>query len=411
MGRNLSGNLRRSASRIAIVAATATLLTACGGTSIFARNDTDGAITAMTRSAPEADDYVGGAAYWGAKFEANRGDVSAAINFARNLRLMGGARQAVAVMKEQVMKSPDNAKVLAEYGKALTAAGRFKDAIPFLARSAQMDDDDWTTFSTYGVALDQSGNHIAAQENYQVALKLAPGNPTIESNMAMSYVLTGRIDDAEITLRRLVARPDATPQMRQNLAMIETMRGNTAEAEQLALEDLPADQASSNLALFKQLDAQKAPAPVVPATTPVPTETPAPAETAAPAAAPAPAAIAAPEKPVSDAAPASLPAPAEVSLVEPAPTLTMDQSAAAPGLTVTETQTQVSAPAASRYTMSPIADDAEKPAASPKPLTAPAVKPAAPTQATAKDKVAATAKPTAMLRPSVDNAIAVAASN
>jgi hypothetical protein len=51
-------------------------------------------------------------------------------------------------------------------------------------------------------------------------------------------------------------------------------------------------------------------------------------------------------------------------------------------------------------------DEAEKAAvAPPKPVTPPAVKPAAP----AKDKVATASKPTAMLRPSMDRPISVAA--
>src|SRR6185312_2800204 len=114
------------------------------------------------------------------------------------------------VLKNLVMKSPDDPQVLSEYGKALTAAGRAQDAIPFLSRATQMNGDDWTTLSAYGVAQDQAGNHTAARASYEAALKLSPANPTIESNMAMSYTLDGNIDKAEIILRRLVSRPDAT---------------------------------------------------------------------------------------------------------------------------------------------------------------------------------------------------------
>jgi len=249
--------LLHSASRIAIAAA-ASILAGCSGTSTIADTNTDRALAALEAAEPDAQDYIGGAAYWGARLEANRDDIDAGLNFARNLRLMGGARQAVAVLKDVVMKAPDNARVLSEYGKALTAAGRAKDAVPFLARAVQIKGDDWTTLSAHGVALDQTGNHKAARDNYEAALALSPNNAVVESNMAMSDVLQGKIDHAEITLRRLVARPDATPQMRQNLAMVETLKGNVAEAERLAREDLPPSEAENNIALLRNLDARNA---------------------------------------------------------------------------------------------------------------------------------------------------------
>jgi len=75
-------------------AATATLLTGCGR--IFLTVSEDASPIPQMASSPREltqpadDDYVAGAAYWGARYQANKGDTSAAIAFARNLRLMGG---------------------------------------------------------------------------------------------------------------------------------------------------------------------------------------------------------------------------------------------------------------------------------------------------------------------------------
>jgi tetratricopeptide (TPR) repeat protein len=130
--------------------------------------------------------------------------------------------------------------------------------------------------SAYGVALDQTGSHATAREMYQAALTISPNNAVVESNLAMSMMLDGRLDQAEVTFRRLVARPDATAQMRQNLAMVETLRGNVVEAEQLAREDLAPSEATNNITVMRQFDARNAkinvqelppPAPVAPAKT------------------------------------------------------------------------------------------------------------------------------------------------
>lgn len=336
MGLRLSSDLLRTASRIAIAAGAAALLTGCSNAAFFGSSEQPAAaamIATFEKGDPENQDYAAAAAYWGAKYEANRGDIRAATNFARNLRLMGGARQAVAVLKEIVMKAPDDANVSSEYGKALTGVGRSQDAIPFLARATQMDGTDWTTFSAYGVALDQNGNHEIARKNYEIALKLSPANASVESNLAMSYILTGRIDQAETILRRLVSGPEATPQMRQNLAMIATLKGNSTEAEQLAREDLPAEQAANNLTVLRQLDADnmKAPMAVAPEAVIVPEAAPTPV-----AEAPAPIE----EETKQEVGETAIIETTPVAIAEPAP---------AP------------APAAAIYQMAPIADDAETP--------------------------------------------------
>ena len=391
MGPILRHKLVLSASRIAIIAATVAL-SGCSGANFFSGSDSPGTRNLIV---PDKQDVVGGAAYWGARYEANRSDIPAALSFARNLRQMGGAQQAVTLLMEVVMTAPDNPSVLSEYGKALTAVGRSQDAIPFFARSVQMDSRDWTTFSAYGVALDQTGAHKQAQDNYFVALDLSPNNPTIQGNLAMSYVLSGQIAQGEAILRKLVARPDATAQMRQNLAMVASLKGNKAEAEQLARQDLAAPDVFNNMAVMRQLsatnakpaDAPKAPAPA-PASV-IPSETkavPAAALTTKPASYPpngAPPLVrpkdtsvlpvpTRPMAPIPDADDSETPAPAKaadagapVSIVAPA------VAATAPAAT---------APAKKKppVTMAPIADDEEAPAktAAPAPASAPAAKPA-----------------------------------
>ena len=280
MGLLSSRGLLRSASRIAIIAATGAL-SACSGASIFSSSN-----AAATRNLiqPDNQDIVGGAAYWGAKYDANRADTAAAVSFAKSLRMMGGAKQAVTLLKDVVMKAPDDPKVLSEYGKALTAVGRSKDALPFLSRAVQLSGSDWTAYSAYGVALDQTGDHTAARDLYQTALTISPNNPAIESNIAMSYVLDGQIAQGEAIMRKLVARTDATAQMRQNLAMVAALKGNKSEAEILTREDLTPADANNNLAVLRQFSAGNAKPPASTPTSVAPL-TPA---LSAPSSAPAP---------------------------------------------------------------------------------------------------------------------------
>jgi len=337
--------LRRTASRLVIIALAA-LLPGCSGAGMFSGGS---ASAAQGLTLPDSRDVVGGAAYWGARYDSDRGDIGAAVSFAKNLRSMGGAKQAVTLLKDVVMKAPDNPDVLAEYGKALTAADRAADGLPFLARAAQMSSRDWTILSAYGVALDQTGDHATARNMYQAALDISPANPTIESNLAMSYVLAGSINQGETIMRRLVASPGATPQMRQNLAMISIIKGNRKEAENLAREDLSSAEVTNNMAVLQQFSTGN-------------TQTPAAAAPAKPA---APALMPAPVSAAPLAAPTSQPA-------VPA-TPAAEKKTGAPISIIAPISTKTTRPAA---TMAPIADDEDMKVAPASPKNAPAPTPA-----------------------------------
>lgn len=257
MGTNIRRRLTLTASRIAIVAA-AMALSGCSGLGFLAGSDETEAPQLVM---PNPQDAAGSAAYWGALYDADRNNIDAAVQFARHLRQVGGAAQAVTLLKEVVMRAPDNASVLSEYGKALTEVGRPADAVPFFSRALQSERRDWTVLSAYAVALDQTGNHKQAQANYDSALKISPRNPIVLANLAMSFVLEGNLGQGEEILRELVSRPDATPQARQNLAMIASLRGNRAEAENLLRQDLSPADARNNMAVMQQLGSATTPAP------------------------------------------------------------------------------------------------------------------------------------------------------
>ena len=54
----------------------------------------------------------------------------------------------------------------------------------------------------------------------RLALKIVPDEPSVLSNLGLSYLLTKDLKNAEDTLRRAVAQPNAGPKVRQNLALV-----------------------------------------------------------------------------------------------------------------------------------------------------------------------------------------------
>src|SRR5690606_4479431 len=115
------------------------------------------------------------------------------------------------------IKAPENADVLSEFGKALTASGRPDQAFAILNQAAKSSPRDWTIQSALGVALDQMGRYEEAKAHYNNALGLSPDNPSVLTNLGLSYALTGDLNMAERTLRRAVADQKADAYARQNL--------------------------------------------------------------------------------------------------------------------------------------------------------------------------------------------------
>ena len=128
--------------------------------------------------------------------------------------------------------------VLASYGKAQAAAGQLDRALDTIRRAQTPDQPDWKLLSAEGAILDQLGQSSAARANYRKALDLVPEEPSVLSNLGMSYVLSGDLPTAETHLKKAVAAPGADSRVRQNLSLVVGLQGRFAEAEQIARAEL-----------------------------------------------------------------------------------------------------------------------------------------------------------------------------
>ena len=104
-----------------------------------------------------------------------------------------------------------------------------------------------------GTALDQLGRHDEARRYYASALKIVPGEPSVLSNLGMSYMLSKDLPKAEEALRQAYANPKANSQVRQNLGLVVGLQGRFAEAEQIVKADLPPDEAAANVAYLREM--------------------------------------------------------------------------------------------------------------------------------------------------------------
>jgi Flp pilus assembly protein TadD len=240
---------------------------ATSGGGLFARG---GGSEPTTRGEPDAGRDTSAAAD---RYRSDPRDPDGAIRYAATLRQGGQRAQAVAVLQRASIHHPHNRKILGAYGRALADAGNFSQALDVLSRAHTPDQPDWRILSAQGAVLDQMGRFAEARRYYDTALKIVPDEPSVMSNLGLSYALSKDLRKAEQTLRTASAKAAKDRRIRQNLALVVGLQGRFKEAEEIARADLPPAEAAENVAYLKQMLArQQAPKPAARA--------PAPAEAA-----------------------------------------------------------------------------------------------------------------------------------
>jgi Flp pilus assembly protein TadD len=196
---------------------------------------------------------------WRQRYEQHPDDKATALAYAKSLRARDLNEQAAAVLQNLAIQHSHDRDVLAAYGKTLADAGQLQRAQSVLEQADSPDKPDWSVVSTRGSIADQLGDHASAQAYYDTALKLAPGEPSVLSNLGLSYALQRDLPRAENVLREAAASPKADLRERQNLALVLALEGKFAEAEQVSAKDLPPQQARENVAAIRQMISQSNP--------------------------------------------------------------------------------------------------------------------------------------------------------
>ncbi len=245
--------LQGSVSKLAVVVALAATLGACANKPNS--SDITGSIrNPFSTAAPNPRDDLDRLSE---EYKAKPADPQIAISYAQALRRTEQNAQAVAVLEQATIKNPKHQALAGEYGRALAESGRLQQALDVLSRAHTPDQPDWRILNAQGAINDQLGNYKAARRYYQTALKIVPEEPSVLSNLGLSYILSKELKLAESTLRRASASPRADKRVRQNLALSLALQRKFDEAEKIAAGDLPPEEANANIAALRDLIKQQ----------------------------------------------------------------------------------------------------------------------------------------------------------
>ncbi|MBY0613483.1 MAG: tetratricopeptide repeat protein [Beijerinckiaceae bacterium] len=235
--------------RVSVIVAVSFMLGGCLG-----RGADD--VTGSVRTA-QPDQLRAQSSELGERYAKKPGEKAVSLRYAQVLRALGQHAQAVAVLEAASIANQKDTEVQAAYGKALIEAGRLDQAATVLASVNTPDRPDWRILSAQGTIADQQSRHEDAQRFYHDALKIAPNEPTILSNLGLSYALSKRLDLAEQTLRQAAGAPKTDPRVRGNLALVLALQGKFKESEEVASRDLSLADAEANVSYVRQMITQK----------------------------------------------------------------------------------------------------------------------------------------------------------
>lgn len=247
----------RFARRLASTASSAILAFGLCSCQTVGMSDITGSLGDKTEAASGPADSRHDVEALGERYRANPNDVGAALAYGKALRAEGKRDQAVAVLQKASIANPENKALLAGYGRALADNGDFQQAFDVLSRAHSPDNPDWRILSAQGAVLDQLGRYDDARHYYDSALKIVPDEPSVLSNLGLSYVLSKDLPKAEETLRRANSRPGADQRVRINLAFVVGLEGRLGEAESIVKAGLAPEEAAANVTYLHRLLARK----------------------------------------------------------------------------------------------------------------------------------------------------------
>lgn len=198
-------------------------------------------------------DHAAAASYYRSVYDRDQGSVEAVVGLSRNLRRLGRATEAEAVIGRALKRKDESGDLFSEMGKVQLVLGQPMEAIEPLSRATALGENSWDVHLALAVAYDRIGMYDKAELRYDEALKDSPDNAIVLNNFALSKAQAGQLQPAIGLLERATALPEATAKMRQNLALLYAMNGDLRLAEALVRKDLSAEDAEANMAYYRKL--------------------------------------------------------------------------------------------------------------------------------------------------------------
>lgn len=165
-----------------------------------------------------------------AGFEAAPGNADKAVAYAVALKQEGQKQEAYSVLKTAMAASGGSDKaLLSEFGRTALEFGDVSSAKEALAKADDAQNPDWRVVMARGTVLAQEGHYQMALPFFERAFALDPTHPSVVSNLALAYTMTGQAEKGEPLLRQAIASGNTDPRLKSNLALILKVQGKSED--------------------------------------------------------------------------------------------------------------------------------------------------------------------------------------
>jgi Flp pilus assembly protein TadD len=169
------------------------------------------------------------------------------------LLAMGSINEAIVSYNNALLRDQQYFPALMGLAKANLKSGKPELAMEPLSKAYAQSPGDPKVLLLLGVTKDLAGEHLEAQDWYRRGLGIAPGDPALATDLALSLAVSGDYSNAIVILQPIALAPSGSPQERQTLALIYGLRGSVAEAERINRIDLDDASVAHNLAYYATL--------------------------------------------------------------------------------------------------------------------------------------------------------------
>ncbi len=168
--------------------------------------------------------------------EPSRPDVQA--RFAAVLSRTGQTARAEQVLSQALERNPNDGALLTQLGRHRLRSGSAEQALGLFDRVLARDARNADALDGRGVALDLLDRPSEAQQAYRAGLVVAPSDLRLVGNLAFSYLLEGRAQEARDVLEPHAGRSEMPARMRTSLAIARSMTGSRDAAMALLGPDV-----------------------------------------------------------------------------------------------------------------------------------------------------------------------------
>lgn len=179
------------------------------------------------------------------------------IGYSQVGRKMNLHRNVLAKLYQYKNMNPQDVFIVTEIAKVHYEIQDYRQALEEIDNVINMQNSDWKLYSLRGVINDKLHYYKEAIASYNKALELSPDNPTVLNNIAVSMMMNGKYEDAEMYASKAIENKNVNIQAFKTYAKILAFKGETEKAQEVLTHKLNNKEKAAQIVNFAKSELSK----------------------------------------------------------------------------------------------------------------------------------------------------------